>query len=80
MSTGMMNTEKNTIQSQLFTVRVWCEELSNGRFEIRGQVKHVPSGESGYFREWADLLTFLTRRLQVEGAGKEREQHVQETS
>jgi hypothetical protein len=69
--------QTSAAESQLFVLRIWAEDLGDGRFEIRGQVKHVPSGESGCFREWAGLLTFLTRRLQVEGAVKEREQRVQ---
>jgi hypothetical protein len=60
--------------SQLFILRLWAEDVGDGRFEIRGQVKHVPSGESDYFREWADLLSFMTQRLLSGKAVDERVQ------
>ena len=52
--------------SQLFTIRIWREELGHGRFEIRGQVKHIRSGEIVYFREWSSLHAFLIKRLWME--------------
>jgi hypothetical protein len=45
--------------SHLFTVRVWLEELGHGQTEWRGQVQHILSGKSRYFRNWASLLAFL---------------------
>ena len=51
-------------RSQLFVLRVWVEDLGDGRPEIRGQVKHVPSAETVYFRKWSTLQAFLTRRLE----------------
>ena len=51
------------MQSQLFTVRVWPEILSNGRVEWRGQVRHVTNRDHCYFREWSALVAFLERRL-----------------
>lgn len=41
--------------SQLFTVRVWLEELGEGQREWRGSVKNVASGEERYFRTWPAL-------------------------
>lgn len=41
--------------SQLFTVRVWQEDLGEGQSEWRGWVKHVASGEERYFRTWPAL-------------------------
>lgn len=41
--------------SQLFTVRLWREELGAGETEWRGQVTHVLSGEAHYFRCWDQL-------------------------
>jgi hypothetical protein len=52
-----------TSSSQLFMLRVWVEDVGDGRFEIRGQAKHVPSSETAYFRKWSTLQAFLTRRL-----------------
>jgi hypothetical protein len=47
-------------QSQLFTVRVWTEHLGNEHVEWRGQVQHVMSGETSFFRDWETLIRFLT--------------------
>ena len=59
-----MKTNQEPAQSQLFTIRIWREALDHGRFEIRGQVKHVPSAETVYFRKWSTLQAFLTQRLE----------------
>jgi hypothetical protein len=48
-----------SLPSQLFTVRVWREELEEGRFEWRGKVQHALSGETCYFRSWEDLIEFV---------------------
>jgi chemotaxis methyl-accepting protein methylase len=45
--------------SQLFSVRLWPEDLGDGRAEWRGQVRHLASGETRYFREWPALVAFL---------------------
>ena len=58
-----MNAEEQAKQSQLFTLRVWMEEVGDGRCEVRGQMKHVLSGETSYFREWPDLLALLQQHL-----------------
>ena len=47
--------------SQFFTVRLWTEDLDKRRREYRGQAKHVVSGATRNFREWADLESFLVR-------------------
>lgn len=44
--------------SELFTIRLWMEELGEG-VDYRGQVKHVVTGATRNFREWADLEAFL---------------------
>jgi hypothetical protein len=49
-------------RSQLFTVRVWLEELGEGRSEWRGKVQHVLSGEARYFRDWQTLAAFIVER------------------
>jgi hypothetical protein len=51
------------LRSQLFTVRVWREDLGQGRTEWRGKVQHVTSGEARYFREWATLISALQEML-----------------
>lgn len=60
--------ETSAVDSQLFVLRIWAEEMGDGRFEIRGQIKHIQSGEVKYYREWSSLQKFLMRRLLSEGA------------
>lgn len=48
---------------QIFSVRLWSENLGDGQREWRGQVRHMPSGETRYFREWAVLAEFLQEML-----------------
>jgi hypothetical protein len=50
-------------QSQLFTVRLWAEDLGDGRMEWRGHVQHVLSGEAHYFRAWPALIAWLVAML-----------------
>lgn len=47
------------VHSSLFTVRVWPEELEDGRVEWRGKVQSVPSGETLYFRDWDTMMAFI---------------------
>ena len=54
-----MTDESLRVQSHLFTVRVWREELGAGRSEWRGKVQHALSGEARYFREWGELISFV---------------------
>ena len=49
--------------SHLFTVRLWAEELGDGRTEWRGQVQQVLSGETHYFRDWSTLIALLRAML-----------------
>ncbi len=44
---------------QLFLVRVWCEDLGQGRLEWRGRVQHIGSGEVRYFHDWLPLIACL---------------------
>lgn len=50
-------------RSHLFTVRVWREDLGEGRSEWRGKVQHVLSGEARYFRDWATLIAAFEEML-----------------
>ena len=43
-------------RSQMFTLRVWTEEVGNGRIEIRGILKHVLTGETHHFRDWQTMI------------------------
>ena len=58
-----MDAGRQQHQSHLFTVRLWLEDLGDGRAEWRGQVQHVLSGETHYFREWEALLALLRAML-----------------
>ena len=49
--------------SQLFTLRMWREDLGQGQFEWRGKVQHIASGEAHYFRDWPGLLACLQQIL-----------------
>lgn len=50
--------------SQLFTVRLWMEEMGTGEVEWRGKVQHATSGEAHYFRDWPTLVTLLVEMAQ----------------
>ncbi len=50
-------------QSLLFTVRVWLEDLGEGRTEWRGKVQHTLSGEARYFRDWSTLIAHIQEML-----------------
>jgi len=50
-------------RSQLFTVRIWREDLTDNRIEWRGQVQHVTSGKARYFRDWQTMVAFLQETL-----------------
>lgn len=52
-------------RSHLFTLRIWSESLGQGQAEWRGQVRHVTSGQTRYFREWPKLLAFLQETLPI---------------
>jgi len=47
------------LDSHLFIVRMWSEDLGDGQTEWRAYVRHVPSGEARYVRAWHDLEIFL---------------------
>lgn len=59
------NQPQNNQLSQLFTVRVWSETLGSGQTEVRGEVRHVLSGETHYFREWPALITYVVSKLEA---------------
>jgi hypothetical protein len=59
----MHNAGQPPHRSHLFTVRLWLEDLGEGRTEWRGQVRHVLSGEVRYFRDWPTLITLLLAML-----------------
>jgi hypothetical protein len=54
-----MQTEQQYSDSHLFTVRVWREPVGDDSSEIRCQVRHVRSGETRHFRDWARFAEYL---------------------
>lgn len=50
-------------RSHLFTLRLWIEELSVSKQEVRMQVKHVLTGETHCFRDWLQMAEYLERKL-----------------
>ncbi len=54
-----MNEKSESVRSHMFTLRVWVEDLGNGRFEYRGTLKHVLTGETHHFRSWPTLIRLL---------------------
>lgn len=58
--------QQNSQPSQLFTIRVWTEPLGHSQSELRGEVRHVLSGETRYFREWAALIVYVTTKLEAD--------------
>ena len=58
--------------SHLFVIRIWAQEIEDGRTEWRGRVQYVPTGEVHYFREWAHMLALVQRMLPGEGTDGNR--------
>ncbi len=58
-----MEDEKQQFRSYVFMVRVWWEDLGDGRTEWRGKAQFIPNGEICYFREWEILWMFLQKML-----------------
>jgi hypothetical protein len=61
-----MNHEPVKGRSQLFTLRVWVEDVGNGRTEIRGTLKHILTGETYHFRDWQTLIQRLQALSAIE--------------
>jgi hypothetical protein len=50
-------------RSQLFTVRVWCEQAEHDVQAVRIQVRHVLTGETRYFSAWPPLIDYVQAKL-----------------
>ena len=55
--------QNKLIQSPLFTIRIWQEDLGDGLVEWRGKIQDVISGENHYFRNWYTLVEALQAML-----------------
>jgi hypothetical protein len=53
--------------SQLFTLRIWYEDLGGNQREVRGKIQDVKSGKIGYFRDWYSLVEALQALLEPVG-------------
>jgi hypothetical protein len=58
-----MDENQKPSHTHLFRVRLWVEDLGNGRFEWRGKVHHVLSGQERYFRTWKELQEHMENAL-----------------
>ncbi|HET9493033.1 MAG TPA: hypothetical protein VFR15_02265 [Chloroflexia bacterium] len=56
---------QNEYRSELFTLRVWPEEITGGQVEWRGKIQRVTSGESTYFHSWEAMMSFLLTTLEA---------------
>jgi hypothetical protein len=54
--------------SQLFTLRVWTNLNNDETWQTRYQVKHVLSGATHTFLDWAEVIEFIEIRLRENGA------------
>ncbi|MCP4421270.1 MAG: hypothetical protein GY805_32055 [Chloroflexi bacterium] len=54
-----MNEKQEGTRSQMFTLRVWVEDVGDGRIEYRGTIKHILTGETHHFRDWAALTQLI---------------------
>lgn len=68
-----MNSDTDGYQTHLFTVRLWREDQGAGRFEWRGRIRSVASGETVYFQGWPTLIERLQTMLP--GAETDRGEH-----
>jgi hypothetical protein len=50
---------KQRDRSHLFTVRLWLEPVGDQEKEVRGEVRHVLSGDACYFRRLSGLTMWL---------------------
>jgi hypothetical protein len=60
---GQRGRRATQVRSQLFSVRLWKEEVAAGS-EYRGSVRDVISGAFLNFRDWSDLAAFMVGRLE----------------
>ncbi|MFL5732143.1 MAG: hypothetical protein ACJ78Q_02985 [Chloroflexia bacterium] len=63
------------MRSHLFTLRVWPEDLGDGRVEWRGRIHHAATSETHSFRDWEAMLGFLKSTLDLPATwdGQEKE-------
>lgn len=60
----MIDDRESYPRSNLFTVRLWSEEMGSAGSELRGEVRHVLSGGVCYFADWGALVSYLAEKQQ----------------
>jgi hypothetical protein len=58
-----MRNDTQVRRTCLFTVRLWLEPLDDNHAEIRGEARHVSSGERRFVRDRAGLEAFFAEKL-----------------
>lgn len=58
-----MRNDRQVRRTCLFTVRLWLEPLDDSHAEIRGEARHVSSGERRFVRDRAGLEAFFAEKL-----------------
>jgi hypothetical protein len=53
----------SSVNSHLFTLRVWIESSNDERLQVRVQIKHILSGTTGNFLKWSQVIDFIVGRL-----------------
>lgn len=64
MPNAALDRPADSAASHLFTVRLWPHDVGDGQIEWRGKVQHVLSGETRYFRAWAELVERLAAMVE----------------
>ncbi len=69
-----MELEPTHARSNLFTVRLWEENLGAGEKEWRGRIQNIATGEITHFRDWPGLVSALTRMVEAHVVAQPPEQ------
>lgn len=59
----MTENEWQATRSHLIIMRVWAEDLGEGKLEWRGRVQHSPGGNTQYFRDLKSLAPLIESML-----------------
>ena len=62
-----MSRDRQFSRTDLFLVRVWAEDASDGETEWRGKVQRAVNGETRYFENWPQLLDLLQAMMPTTG-------------
>jgi hypothetical protein len=58
-----MSADEGHPLSHAFTLTVWREKVDVDQTEWRGQLKHILTGDTRYFRNWSKLISQLQLML-----------------